>query len=159
MKNIKTSKKQILLLPILIITFIILTASCASLSRPGEPAALEVINLINTGDSASLKAMSADTVLFDSEILHGSVLTAALWDGLTASGFKIEQAEVIESRPPSADDAKYFGKSGAVSAFFARYIPDNSMFFMIASDNTGLILILGPSENGTSEIIAVGGIE
>ena len=141
-----------------VITAAVLFASgCATVKPAGNEDLYTVIELLNSGNSAELTKLSADSFLFDTEILHGSSLTSALWNGLTSAGFKINNPAIIESRPAAAGDIQFFGKTTETEAFFAKYVPPQSMLFRLGTDGGSYVFILGPAEKRISKIIAFGG--
>lgn len=140
-----------------ILIMLLFFSSCASIGPAEDNDAVEIISLINSGNAAELTKLSADTFLLDDEILHGSTLTGSFWNGLADAGFNLDNPVVIESRPPDAGDKPLFGEDTEVDTFFSRYLQPQSMLFRIDSDDSEIVLILGPSQKGKSSIIAFGG--
>ena len=158
--NMKNQRKHTAALSaalVLSVLIILSVSGCASTAPADSDDAAEIAALINTGNSAGLVNLSADSFLLDSEILHGPTLTESFWNGLIEAGFTLTNPVVTENRPPQESDKSFFGDSVEVDAFFSRYIPPSSMLFRIASDDTAIVMILAPAEKGGDEIIAFGG--
>ena len=157
MRNKKKIGKFNFKIMIFTVALAVLFSSCATIKPAGDNEALNVIGMINRGDSEQLAALSADSFLLDTEILHGSALTASFWNGLADSGFTLKNATISESRAPYQSDAAIFGENTGVKTFFTRYLPPDSTLFRVNSSDTEIVLILSPDENGDIMITAFGG--
>ena len=152
MKN----RKTLSIIGIALTVAIILT-SCATVKPAGEDQILDIIALINEGDSESLTARSTDSFLFDSEILHNPKLIKNLWEGLAESGFRIADPVIETGRLLLPLDQNYFGTGAEIDAFFNKYIPEQSSLFKVRTPSGNYFFVLGPDDVGISTIAAFGG--
>lgn len=157
MKNKYSGRVALSCALIFSLAMLLFFSGCATISPAISADAEAITSLINEGNSVELSALSSESFLLDTEILHGRSLVSEFWNGLTQAGFKLENPVVIENRAPQAADSIFFGKGIDVEVFFTRYLPPQSTLFRIGSDDSEIVLILGPSEKGKSKILAFGG--
>lgn len=140
-----------------VLTVTVLLSGCATLRPADEGQILEIIELINTGDSENLFGRSSDIFLLDTEILYSPENVKSFWEGLAESGFKLQNPVIESYRLLLPTDRQLFGGGREIEIFFSKYIPEQASLFKIGTSSGTYIFILGPSDIGKSIITAWGG--
>ena len=153
----KNNKLRIASAGIAALILTIFLFGCATIQPAGEQQMLEIIEMINAGDSENLAARSSDVILLDAEIIQNPKLIKNLWEGLAESSFRIADSVIVTNRLLLPTDKAAFGSGPEIDAFFAKYIPEKASLFRVETTSGEYAFILGPSDIGISMIIAFGG--
>ena len=122
-------------------------ASCASLQHSWDQGNVDnVANLINTGQSATLAAMSGSPFLVDGEVVPLKVDVAEFWNGIIKAGYKVRGPQLGTAAPVRADSYKQFADTMEVRAFFVNYVKkDTRILEMKTSAGKSILLIIKDS--------------
>lgn len=119
-------------------------AGCASLQRSVDQGDVrQVTDLINSGQSAKLSAMSATPFLLDGEIvaLRSDVVT--LWDTVVKAGFRLSDASLARSIAVTADSYREFAGTMEVKAFFDSQVKQGTRILELhTADGVRVLLLL-----------------
>jgi len=146
MKNIK---------PLILIALMLMFFSCAGF-RPGVSRndALDVIEIINSGETEQLIESSSLPFVFDSEILESETLVRALWSGLARAGYVIDNPVIVQQRPVEPGDGQIFSESWEVSTFFRKLLSEDDVFVEAESSTQRVYMVLRSGKKGVTEIKA-----
>jgi hypothetical protein len=139
----------ILLLSILTVVL----SSCASVQvvqKEGD--VLKIIDLVNQGDSETLKALSRVPFLFDGEIIILESDVKILWENVVNAGFKLPSAEVAAITEAAEQDSAVFGGSMETATYFSKYLPETARIADVRSGSMQVLLLLDGKKDGYPQI-------
>jgi hypothetical protein len=118
-------------------------ASCASMQRSQDQGTVrQVAELINSGDTVKLAAMSGSPFLLDGEIVPLAADVSSFWQGIVKAGFRVEGAALDRGVPVGAESYKDFADTMEVKSFFSRYVKDGARVLeMTTSKGTRIRLL------------------
>jgi hypothetical protein len=118
-------------------------ASCASLQHSWDQGNVTTVaDLINSGQSARLAAMSSTPFLVDGEIVALKADVAGFWDGIIKAGYKVESPELNAANPASADSYKQFADTFEVKAFFTQYVKKDTRILELKTSSGKSVLLI-----------------
>ncbi len=143
-----------LLLPVLCAAL----AGCATLGTGRfERSAERVAGLLNSGQAGELAAMSRTPFLLDGEPILLDADVAALWSGMVAAGFRIDQAAVATAVPLDPDSYKRFAPTMEVRAFFGSYVSERGSIVALDAGRSRILLLLDRGKMGRTVIVGFKG--
>ena len=129
-------------LPYLVL-LVILLASCATLQRSEDEGNIERISeLINTGQSEKLAAMTELPFLLDQEIIVLAKDVETFWSTIIQVGFKVEGPSLERGDPITPESYKEFYESMEVETFFKKYLEKQSRLLELKTSTGQKILLL-----------------
>jgi hypothetical protein len=118
-------------------------ASCASLQHSWDQGNVDnVANLINTGQSAKLAAMSSSPFLIDGEVVPLKADVSGFWDGIIKAGYKVQGPQLGSAAPASAESYKQFADTMEVRAFFKNYVKKDTRILELKTSSGKTVLLI-----------------
>jgi hypothetical protein len=118
-------------------------ASCASLQHNWDQGNVTAVaNLINSGQSSRLSAMSGTPFLVDGEIVSLKADVAGFWDGIIKAGYKVEGPRLGAAATVSADSYKQFADTFEVKAFFTQYVKKDTRILELRTSAGKSVLLI-----------------
>ena len=118
-------------------------SSCASLQHGWDQGAVkDVADLINSGQSQKLAAISVTPFLVDQEIVLLKPDVAAFWDGVVKAGFRVQGAALEAASATEAGSYTQFANTMEVKSFFARYVKKDTRVLRMSTSSGAQILLL-----------------
>ena len=128
---------------LLLLLLAALLASCASIQRSKDEGNIERISeLINTGQSAKLTAMTELPFLLDQEIIVLAKDVETFWNTIVEVGFKVEEPALERGVEVGPESYKEFYDSMEVQTFFKKYLEKRSRLLELKTNTGQRILLL-----------------
>ena len=136
---------------------ILLFLGCLTLEQRYSSTTEDIIQLINSGQSDSLSAMTDIPFLLDGEILLLQKDTTDFWQTIVQAGFTIPNPQLIEVF--SIDDTAftYFAETMEVESFFKKYASENSHIAIIETADIKILLLLKRTKTKEMKLIGFRG--
>jgi hypothetical protein len=116
-------KPRLLLVAVCAATLVL--GSCASLQRSFDEGDIrQVVDLINSGQSQKLTALSMTPFLVDGEVVVLPADVAGFWAGIVKAGFRVDGAALDSGTAVAADSYSLFARTMEVKSFFSRYLKE-----------------------------------
>ena len=129
-------------LPYLLV-LVVLLASCASIQRSKDEGNIDRISeLINTGQSEKLTAMTELPFLLDQEIIVLAQDVETFWSTIVEVGFKVEEPSLERGAKVTPESYKEFYDSMEVETFFKKYLKKQSRLLELKTNTGQRILLL-----------------
>ena len=126
-----------------ILLLAVVLASCASIQRSKDEGNIERISeLINTGQSAKLTAMTELPFLLDQEIIVLAKDVETFWNTIVEVGFKVEEPVLERGVEVGPESYKEFYDSMEVQTFFKKYLEKRSRLLELKTNTGQRILLL-----------------
>jgi hypothetical protein len=118
-------------------------ASCASFQHSWDQGNVTTVaDLINSGQSAKLAAMSSTPFLVDGEIVALKTDVAGFWEGIIKAGYKVGGPQLGAAAPASADSYKQFADTFEVKAFFTQYVKKDTRILELKTSSGKSVLLI-----------------
>lgn len=122
---------------------VVLLASCASIQRSKDEGNIDRISeLINTGQSEKLTAMTELPFLLDQEIIVLAQDVETFWSTIVEVGFKVEEPSLERGAKVTPESYKEFYDSMEVETFFKKYLEKQSRLLELKTNTGQRILLL-----------------
>jgi len=122
---------------------VVLLASCASIQRSKDEGNIDRISeLINTGQSEKLTAMTELPFLLDQEIIVLAQDVETFWSTIVEVGFKVEEPSLERGAKVTPESYKEFYDSMEVETFFKKYLKKQSRLLELKTNTGQRILLL-----------------
>jgi hypothetical protein len=142
----RTSLKPRLLLVAACAATLVLGA-CASLQRSFDEGDIrQVADLINSGQSQKLTALSVTPFLVDGEVVVLPADVAGFWDGIVKAGFRVDGAALASGADIDKNSYSLFAPTMEVKAFFARNVREGGRILDFATSGGKHVRLLIKNE-------------
>jgi hypothetical protein len=126
-----------------LLMLVVLLASCASIQRSKDEGNIDRISeLINTGQSEKLTAMTELPFLLDQEIIVLAQDVETFWSTIVEVGFKVEEPSLERGAKVTPESYKEFYDSMEVETFFKKYLKKQSRLLELKTNTGQRILLL-----------------
>jgi hypothetical protein len=135
------------LLLVAVCAAVLVLGSCASLQRSFDEGDMrQVVDLVNSGQSPKLAAMSASPFLVDGEVVVLPADVTGFWAGIVKSGYRVQGAALSSATKVAADSYTLFASTMEVKSFFSRYVKDGGRVIELTTDGGKRVRLLLRSE-------------
>ena len=129
-------------------------SSCASLQHSWDQGNVTTVaNLINTGNSAGLAALSGSPFLIDGEVVPLKADVNGFWEGIIKAGYKVQSPELGAASKATADSYKQFADTMEVKAFFSNYVKKDTRILELKTSGGKTILLIVKDSPFSKKII------
>ncbi len=133
-------------------------AGCSTLAfAEKEETILEVIELINFGESGKLTELSAPPFILDGEILFPERSVSDFWKGFRESGFLLRDAQPVVIEEVSNGTFAKFSESREMEIFFSTYLVEKAVCIDLETSDGIVYLLLGEKMDDYPRILGFRG--